>query len=73
MIAQTTELPPKPTYTLETVIASQPGRGRTAIKIIASFAETTSMGDEQRLAAELIRPPAMVQAVIDYLDEPVSG
>jgi hypothetical protein len=69
MIAQTTDLPAEPTYTTETINASRPGR--TGISVVAvSFAVTMmDKNDEQ----ELVRPAAMVQRVLDHLDEPIAG
>ena len=69
MIAQTTDLPAEPTYTTETVNASRPRS--TGISVVAvSFAvATVEKNDEQ----ELVRPAAMVQRVLDHLDEPIAG
>ncbi len=70
MIAQTTDLPAEPTYTNETVNASRPG-ARTGISVLAvSFAVATANKNDEE---ELIRPPAMVQRVMDHLDEPIAG
>jgi hypothetical protein len=68
MIAQTTDLPAQPTYTTETVDASRPGVPSISL-VAVSFAVATADKDDEE---ELIRPAAMVQRVLDHLDEPIS-
>jgi hypothetical protein len=70
MIAQTTDLPAEPTYTTETVNASRPSARKGISLVAVSFAVATiEKNDEQ----ELVRPAAMVQRVLDHLDEPIAG
>jgi hypothetical protein len=71
MIAQTSDLPAEPTYTLETVNASRLGMPTTASIAVLSFGVATLMADEDD--EELVRPAAMVQRVLDHLDEPIRG
>ena len=69
MIAQTTDLPAEPIYTTETVNASRPRP--TGISVVAvSFAMAMVDKNDE---AELVRPAAMVQRVLDHLDEPIAG
>jgi hypothetical protein len=73
MIAETTELPRKTTYTIETVDASRPGIRRTPRPVTVSFAVAMLTVYEDDVDEDLVRSPAMVQRVFDHLDEPVSG
>jgi hypothetical protein len=68
MIAQTTDLLAEPTYSTETVKASPQ---RTEISVVAVSFATAIL--EKSDEPELVRPAAMVQRVMDYLDEPIAG
>ncbi len=70
MIAQTTDLPPMLTHMTETVNASRPGVRENMSVVAVSFAVAMMWREDED---ELVRPAAMVQRVLNHLDEPIAG